>query len=40
MSNDCGTEHLHPMPKERMVSIWVETDVNTTTRETKKQMER
>jgi len=34
--------HLHRKPKDRIVkkSIQVETDVNTTTRETKEQMER
>ena len=34
--------HLHRMPEERTVknSIQVETDVNTTTRETKEQMGR
>jgi len=35
--------HLHQMPEERMVkkkSIQVETNVNTTTRETKEQMGR
>jgi hypothetical protein len=33
--------HLHRMPEETMViSIWMETDVNTTSRETKEQVGR